>query len=196
MRTRERNIQLTLILVGIVLFVLTYLLYPNFKKQTLTNKQFIEEKKDEVAVDKESTSFEKVIYQALYDLDKPFTVESEKAFIRNEEPDIIFLQNALVTLYLSEGRVVKIVSKEGKFDKVNNNLFLKNDVVATDGDTKIYCDNFDMLATENSVKIFNNVFLSYPAGSLKADIINYDFETKYFTVSNFDDKLIKMKVMR
>ena len=64
MRTRERNIQLTLILVGIVLFVLTYLLYPNFKKQTLTNKQFIEEKKDEVAVGKESTSFEKVIYHS------------------------------------------------------------------------------------------------------------------------------------
>ena len=52
------------------------------------------------------------------------------------------------------------------------------------------------MATENSVEIYNNVILNYTTGSLRADKIDYNFETKYFKVSMFDDKTIKMKVIK
>ena len=61
---------------------------------------------------------------------------------------------------------------------------------------KILSDNLDLLATEGIVKIYNNVDLNYATGSLKADKIDYDFETKHFKVSMFDDKAIKMKVLK
>ena len=38
--------------------------------------------------------------------------------------------------------------------------------------------------------------LYYTTGSLQADMVDYDFETKYFKVSMFDDKAIKMKVIK
>ena len=53
-----------------------------------------------------------------------------------------------------------------------------------------------MLATENSVKIYNDVFLDHPAGDLFADKVDYDFETKYFKVSMFEDDPVKMKVIK
>ena len=49
---------------------------------------------------------------------------------------------------------------------------------------------------KNSVKIYNNVELNFPTGSLKADNIDYDFETKYFKVSMFDSNAVKMKVIK
>ena len=52
------------------------------------------------------------------------------------------------------------------------------------------------MATENSVQIYNNVKLDYNTGSLRADKIDYDFETKYFKVSMFNDEKIKMKVIK
>ena len=61
--------------------------------------------------------------------------------------------------------------------------------------TQILAKNLDLLAADNIVKIYNDVDLYYPTGSLQADMIDYDFETKYFKVSMFDDKDIKMKLI-
>ena len=57
-------------------------------------------------------------------------------------------------------------------------------------------ENLDMLATKNFVEIYNEVILNYTTGQLQADKIDYDFETKHFKVSMFDDKSIKMKVIQ
>ena len=57
-------------------------------------------------------------------------------------------------------------------------------------------ENLDLLANENFIKIYNNVKLNHPMGVLFSDKIDYDFETKYFKVSMFDEKKIKMKVIQ
>ena len=63
--------------------------------------------------------------------------------------------------------------------------------------TNIFSDNLELLGNESSVKIYNNVVINYPTGSiLRADKIDYDFEKKYFKVSMFDDKRIKMKIFK
>ena len=101
-----------------------------------------------------------------------------------------------VILYLNDGRIVNIISDKGKYNKRTYDCFFEENVKATDGETNIFADNLDLLATENSVNIYNNVRLNYPTGSLQADKIDYDFETKHFKVSMFDDNAIKMKVIK
>jgi len=44
------------------------------------------------------------------------------------------------------------------------------------------------------MKIYNNVNLDNITSSLQADKIDYNFKTKYFKVSMFDDKEIEMQV--
>ena len=68
------------------------------------------------------------------------------------------------------------------------------DFDATWNRTKSVFEDCLLLAEENSVKVYNNVSLNYVTGSLRADKIDYDFETKFFKVSMFDDNSIKMKV--
>ena len=53
-----------------------------------------------------------------------------------------------------------------------------------------------MLATTSSVKIYKDVILNYPTGSLVADKIDYNFVTKYFKISMFDDKTVKIKITK
>ena len=67
---------------------------------------------------------------------------------------------------------------------------------ANDGETKIFANNLDLLATENFAKIYQQVKIIHPTGTLRADQVDYDFETKHFKVSMFDDKSIKMKVVQ
>jgi len=142
------------------------------------------------------TTFEKVKYNGLYDLDKSFTVEAEKAYILNEESDVVYMTNMHVILYLSDGRTINIMSNKGKYNKLTYDCFFEQNVRATDGEIKIFAKNLDLLATKNFVDIYNEVYLIYPTASLRADKIDYDFETKYFKVSMFDDNAVKMKVTK
>ena len=196
MKKRQQKIQITLILIGLILIVATYFYYPSLDKNFVSKNQTTKENVKEGLEDTESTTFENIIYKGIYDLDKTFTIQAEEALILNEEANIVYMNEMHVILYLNDGRIVNITSAKGRYDKATYDCFFENNVKATDGEMEIFSDNLDLLATENSVKIYNNVNLNDITGSLKADKINYDFETKYFKVSMFGDETIKMKVIK
>ena len=196
MKKKQRWIQLTLISIGLFLFVVTYLYYPRIDEDKFLKDQSIAKNFEKNFNQGESTAFESIEYKGIYDLNKPFKVKSEKAYILNEDPDIVYMQNMHVILYLNEERIVNITSDKGKYNKVTYDCFFEQNVKATDGSTNIFAENMDLLATKNFVKIYNDVNLDYTTGYLLADKIDYDFETKNFKVSMFDDKAIKMKVIQ
>ena len=196
MKKKQRRIQLALVSIGLLLFVLTYLYYPAINKGKLSKDESIVKDFEKTSDNEQFTFFENLEYKGLYDLDKPFKIKSKKAYILNEEPDIVYMSNMYVILYLSDNRIVEITSLKGRYNKVNYNCFFEQDVLATDGETKITAKNLDLLATENFAEIYNDVYLDYTTGYLRADKIDYNFETKYFNVSMFDDKAIKMKVIQ
>ena len=199
MKQKQKKIQVFLLVIGFLLILFTYFYYPYMmRNKSLVEKNIPEDllsTSDEEG--KDATSFENIEYQGLYDLDKTFIVKSEKANIDSDDPDIVYMTNMHVILYLKDGRIVNILSNKGKYNKANYDCFFEKNVRATDGETKIFSDNLDLLGNESSVKIYNNVSINYPTGSsLQADKIDYDFETKYFKISMFDDKRIKMKIFK
>ena len=196
MKKQQQKIQLVLIFIGFFLILLTYFYYPYMEKNKLLKDQSDREDLEKTLEDAHSTTFENIEYQGLYDLDKPFSVKSEKAHILDGEPDIVYMTNMNVVLYLKDKRIVRIISNRGRYNKATYDCFFEEDVRATDGETKIFSENLDLLATENFVKIYNSVKLNHSTGSLRADKIDYDFETKYFKVSMFDDSVVKMKVIQ
>ena len=196
MKKKQRVVQFTLVSIGLLLFILTYFYYPSIKKDKLLKDQSVNKDFQKVGDTDQSTSFKNLEYKGLYDLNKPFRVKSKEAYILNQEPDIVYMKNMYVILYLSDNRIVEITSLKGRYNKENYDCFFEQDVVATDGDTIITAKNLDLLATKNIMKVYNDVNLDNATGSLQADKIDYNFETKYFKVSMFGDKAIKMKVIQ
>ena len=196
MNKKQKNIQLTLALIGFLLIIGTYFYYPMINKNKTTANQSTVKDFGKTLDKNETTTFKNVEYRGTYDFDKTFEVKSEDAYILYEEPDIVYMINMHVILYFSQERVVSIFSDKGKYNKLTYDCFFRENVRATDGTTKIFADNMDLLATNNSAKIYDNVTLNYTTGYLKADKIDYNFETKYFKVSMYDDEQIKMKVFQ
>jgi len=196
MKVKQKKIQIFLVLIGLILILGTYIYYPYMKKVRLEENQKNEKKSLTKIEDAKDSSFTNVQYQGVYDLNKSFTVESEQAHILNEEPDLVYMTKMHVILYLNDGRIVNITSDKGRYNKATYDCFFEKNVKATDGDTNILAENLDLLGTENLVKIYNNVYIDYPTGSLVADKIDYDFETKHFKVSMYDDTAVKMKVFK
>ena len=196
MNKKEQKGQIILILIGFLLIIATYFYYPYMNKTKLI-KDKSDQKKLEKSYEDKDTTFENVEYKGLYDLDKSFTVKSRKAHTLNTEPDIVYMNDMHVILYLKDGRIVNITSDEGRYNKLTYDCYFEKNVVANDGETNITAENLDLLATANTVKIYNDVNLNYPTGALSADIIDYDFETKFFKVSMVsDDEMIKMKIIQ
>ena len=196
MKKKQQRTQLLLILFGLLLIFGTYFYYPYVIKENQFFKSKTVEKESEQTEDEQTSTFQDVEYKGFYDFDKPFIVKSEKAIMSNEEPDIIYMSNMHVTLYLNDGRVVEIFSDKGKYNKITYDCFFQQNVKAIDGETTILSDNLDLLATKNTVTIYNNVYLDYISGSLKADKINYDFDTKYFKVSMYDERKIELNIIK
>ena len=199
MKKKEKKIQAFLLIVGIFLILFTYFYYPYLNKKTSLVEKNINEDLPSISEEgiENTTTFESIEYQGFYDLDKKFIVKSKKAHINKDQPDIVHMNNMHVILYLKDGRIVNILSDQGRYNKSNYDCFFEQNVRATDGETKIFSDNLDLLGNETSIKVYNNVTINYPTGSLlSADKVDYDFEKKHFKISMFEDKRIKMKVFK
>ena len=196
MKQKQKKAQIILTSIGLILLLITYFYYPYMQKVKFTDNQVVQKDGSNTLDIGQGTSFENVKYEGLYQINNTFSVMSEKAHILNKEPDVVYMTNMHVILYLDNGRIVNILSNKGRYNKVTYDCFFEDDVRATDEETKIFSDNLDLLATEDSVKIYNNVIVNYPEASLRADKIDYDFVTKYFKVSMFDDKAVKIKVLK
>ena len=194
MKKKQRRIQFGLVSIGLLLIIATYFYFPSIKKDKILKDQTANKETQKIEGIGESTYFENLEYKGLYDLDKPFSIKSKDAYILSKEPNIVYMENMHVILYLSENRIVEITSLKGRYNKENYNCFFDQDVLATDGETVITSNNLDLLATKNIMKIYNNVNLDNPTSSLQADKIDYNFKTKYFKVSMFGDKEIEMQV--
>ena len=195
MKKKQRKTQLVLVSIGLLLILLTYFYYPYINKGKLQDDQFVQKDSEKILNDSQST-FENLEYEGLTSNMQKFSVKSESAYILDENPSLVFMKKMRVEIYLNNGQTVIIISDHGKFHKESNDCWFVSNVVVDDGETKIFAENLDLLATENFVKVYNKVRLNHPTSSLQADQMDYDFETKYFKVSMFNNKMVRMKIMR
>ena len=191
-------VQLSLISIGLFLILATYFFYPKMIKNKFLEEETVKHgvTKTDITGSLERNTFENVEYKGLYDINKPFKVKSEKAYILIKEPDVIYMTNMYVTLDMDDGRVLIITSDKGKYNKVTYDCFFENNVKAIDGETTVLAENLDLLATEDSATVYNNVFLTNDKGSLRADKVYYDFETMHYQVSMFSDDKVKIKLIK
>ena len=191
-------VQLSLISIGLFLILATYFFYPKIIKNKFLEEEIVEGivTKTDITDSKWRNTFENVEYNGLYDMNKPFKVKSEKAYVLIKEPDVIYMTNMHVTLDMDDGKVIIITSDKGRYNKVTYDCFFENNVKAIDGETTVLAENLDLLATEDSATVYNNVFLTNDKGSLRADKVYYDFETNHYQVSMFSDDKVKIKLIK
>ena len=196
MTSNRKIIQFSLISIGILLILVTYFLYPKIEKSKLKEEKIVKKNEIVIAEENQANIFEHVEYKGIYNIDTPFVINSDKANITKEEPNIVYMTNMNVILHLNDGRTVTITSDRGRYNKVTHDCYFENNVRATDGESLILAENLDLLSNKNTVSVYNDVVLTGNKGSLQADKINYDLSTRKFHISMFGDKKVKIKLTR
>jgi len=199
MASNRKIIQFSLVSTGVLLILATYFLYPKIEKNRfLEEEKIVKKDKDEtiIADEDQANIFEHVEYKGIYNIDTPFVINSDKANITNEEPNLIYMTNMSVILYLNDGRTVTITSDRGIYNKVTYDIYFEDNVRATDGESLILAENLDLVSNKNTASVYNDVVLTGNKGSLQADKINYNLSTRKFHISMFGDKKVKIKLIR
>ena len=191
MKTNRKTVQLSLIVLGCLIILITYFLYPNINKErfesNIVKDKLLETQENEI------NSFENVEYRGAYNAYNTFLVKSEKAYILTEEPNVVYMTNMRVSMFMKDGRIIIITSDKGKYNKITYDCFFENNVKSTDGETIISAENLDLIAVNETATIYNDVYLTNENGSLVADKIHYDLQTKLFKISMFGDKSVNIK---
>ena len=189
---RRNATQITLLFIGIFLILGTYFFYPKITAKKIEQSKTIEP----VEADEDSSNlFENVKYQGLYDINNPFTVEAKKAHVLKDDPDVVYMNNMKVVLEMNDGTVWEISSTKGSYNKKTYDCYFKENVQATDGNTNIYSDNVDLIASEDFASVYNNVSLDNKGSSLKADKIDYNFAKKLYKISMYNNEKVKIKLI-
>ena len=190
----RKIVQLTLIFIGLFLIFATYFLYPKFNKK-IVEKSIIED--EQVTMDDTKTNtFKNVEYKGLYNFDNPFSIKSEIAHISVKEPDVIHMTSVQASIIMKDGRLVIITSDKGIYNKITYDCFFEDNVKVTDGETVVFAENLNLLASKDTASIYNSVSITNDKGDLIADKIDYNFETQYYKISMFDNKRVKAKLIR
>jgi len=200
MKFNQKTLQIGLVFFGVLLILSTYFIYPLIKeekrKASVVDQNIVEKEKKVLIDGEEANIFENVEYNGFYEIDNSFKVKSKKAHILEKDPNLVYMLTMHVTLHMKDGRVIVITSDKGTYNKTNYDLTFENNVNGTDGNTKILAENLDLLSDEDYASIYNNVILTSNKGSLRADKIDYDFETELYEISMYDDKPVKVKITR
>ena len=86
MKENRKLIQIILIFIGLFLIIATYFYYPKINENKLRGSVIQDKPNDTTDEASKDNIFENVEYQGLYDLDKPFIILSEKAYILSKYP--------------------------------------------------------------------------------------------------------------
>ena len=196
MKANRKIIQIFLVSIGFLIIIGTYLLYPKIEKDRLKGS-VVENEKTVVKDDKNTTNkFEELEFRGFYNIDNPFVIVSEEATISTENSDMVIMKNVKVTIEMNDNRTIVIYADNGTYIKSTYDIYLRNSINASDGETEILSDNLNLLSTEDSASIYNNVVVNNKNGQLKADKVDYNFESKYYKVSMFKDERIKIKLIQ
>ena len=195
MKTNRKLIQIFLVSIGFLIIIGTYLLYPKIEKNRL--KGSVVENEQPLTRDGENvgSKFEELEFRGYYNFDNPFVVFSEEAIISPENSNIVYMTNMKINIKMNDGRTITISGDSGKYNKVTYDCYLENNVLATDGETEILSDNLNLLSSKDFASIYNNVVVNNKNGQLKADKVDYNFESKYYKISMFKDERVKIKLI-
>ena len=202
--TKEKKIiQFTLLSIGLLLILATYILYPNIKEKRanfdekeLSEKEIFEEGSKTIK-DEETNTFTNIEYKGFYNLTNPFSIKSDKAHILKEDSEIVYMTNMKAIILMKNNKKIIIRSDRGRYNKQTYDSYFEDNVRATDGDTIILSENLDLIASEDIAIIYNDVTITNDEkGSLKADKIAYNFETEFYKVEMYNNKNVTIKLIK
>ena len=191
---KNKIIQFSLVIVGIILFFFTY--YSSDKDKIVDIDKNILIGDDSKLTEEISNIIENANYVGTDNRGTFFELNANLAKVFFDKPNISNMKIVSAVISLSDGREINIKSDYATYDKSTNNTNFMGNILVTESNNQITCDNLDLIMSENLIKIFNNVTYNGEKGFLIADKVDIDIlenEVSIFMFKKNDRVQVKYK---
>ena len=183
---KNKIIQFSLIIVGLVLFVYTY--YSGEKTDISTIDKNISTDDNTNSTKQTRNVIENANYNGTDNRGTFFNLDAELAKIYYEEPNLSNLEIVNAVINLRDGKKIYIQSDICVYNRITNDAKFSGNVIVTESNSKITSDNLDLIMTENLITIYNNVKYNGEKGFLIADKVDIDILNNESNIFMFDKK--------
>ena len=184
-------IQLTIILLIILISATVYLNY--FIKDTKDLTIKIKASQAENIKDQAANYFENINYISEIGENK-YEITANRAKIKMDEPDIMFLENVTAFITLKNSNTIKVTSDFGKYNSKNYDTIFSKNVIATYPDHKITGELLDFSFVNNIGILSTNIVYVGSKTKMFADKMEVDFtnnDTKIFMLDQSKKVIIE-----
>ena len=168
--------QVLMIFLIILISLLFYLKYFNKTRKILQGNKVVE--KVDINQNSSSTYIDNINYISTDTSGNKYQITAERAEIKIENSDVMFLENVIAYVFIKNSDVVKISSNFGKYNSKNyDTIFSKNVIVIYPGH-KITGEYLDFSFLSNLGTFTENVVYTGEKTNLFADKIEMNLTTK------------------
>ena len=173
--------------------------YYNFfvsNQTSLNSLEDINEKKIEEIDNEIKNQLINIEYNSSDEDGNTFYINAEKAIVTTDkiDDDNINLEGVVSIINLKEKGIINVLSKSALYNKINNNTYFFDNVKVEYLDNVIYCENLDIIFTDKTSKVYNNVSLNNKKLNLTTDKIIIDMLTGDIKLE-MNDNLKKVKLI-
>ena len=183
---KNKIIQFSLVIVGIILFFFTY--YSSDKDKIVDIDKNILVRGVSQLTKEISNIIENVEYIGSNNKGTFFELHAARAEIKYDKPNISHLQDVFVVIKLSNLRTIHIRSDKAVFNKISNDCEFFGNVEITEQDNFITSDNLDLYMSRNLITVYNHVQYNGIKGFLIADKMDIDMLKNEANIFMFNKK--------
>ena len=194
MTERKKNIliiQILIFIVGVLLIYFTYL-NKDYDEKIESVQKVKEKENDEKKTDLDSNTFENVEYKGVDLRGNRYTIKSEVADFKVENPELINMKVMSAVFYFKDGTILRVRGDHGTYNNKTNDMNFRENIKVTYKEDALFSDNLDFLNSKNYLKIYGNVRAESIKGNIKADNLEFDLLKQTLDISMFNNGQINM----
>ena len=195
-KKKLRIYQIILLISGILIILLTFVKenIPTEEKIISDNlKKIIEEQKLNND-SKDVNTFYNVKYSGLDLKGNRFSIISNEGTTSDLNSNLVEMKGVTANFYFKDNSNLEISSKEGTYNNETLNIIFKSDVKALYENSELYADQAEFSNSNNYLKVSNNVKIIDPKGTMLADQLIFDINTKTLKITSLKNNKIKSRI--
>ncbi len=196
-KKRLKYLQASLLLLGIIILVFTYLDRNKQERQEVilskeTKKKISEE------IKKTTKDGKNVFYNIEYsgfDLSgNRYVLKSKKATTKSSEDEKIYMDEVYAVFYFKDDTVLYVQSKSGLYNSQTQDMNFYENVNAKYENSELFAGEAEYSNSDGYLSITKNVKINDSQGKLIADKLLFDLNKKTLNISAFDNDKINAKI--
>lgn len=190
-KKKLRIIQTTLLFVSLIIIFFTYFSNKKNYDEKIISAD-IQKKLNEQVKDKNSDRdiFFNIEYSGLDFSGNRFILKSKEAYTNKSSNELINMKSVNAVFYFKDNTILYVKSDNGVYNNKTLDIEFTDNIEAKYEESKLFADYAKYTNLESFLKVSKNVKVNDPRGTMNADELLFDINTKKLNISSFDDDKI------